>query len=138
MPPAAKADYIKLPDALKANNSNTLRIRRMSCFINCGTYKENLSLPFYITVLLFMAIPLTASAEEYLKSGLAHYKLRQYEQAVTNLDKAISLNPNYGEAYGLLGLIHEQLRHYEQAIADFDQTIAISPQNAEASVESEQ
>ena len=104
--------------------------------------KSEAALLLIITVLLFMAIPLTASAEpsaeEYLKSGLAHYKLRQYEQAVTNLDKAISLNPNYGEAYGLRGLIHEQLRHYEQAVADFDQTIAISPQNAEASVESEQ
>ena len=48
--------------------------------------------------------------------GFAYMANKQYEQAITALQKAVSLSPNYTDGYGLLALIHNNLGNAEEAI----------------------
>lgn len=65
--------------------------------------------------------------EAYYKRGLAQLKLGQNEQALTDLNKAIAIDPNYLEALFALGNSYFKLKSFEQAISTYSQVIAIDP-----------
>lgn len=59
--------------------------------------------------------------------GIDYYKIGQYDQAITSFRSAISLDPNYIDAYYNLGSVLEYLGQYDAALAVFKQIIVRQP-----------
>jgi tetratricopeptide (TPR) repeat protein len=56
----------------------------------------------------------------------------QYDQAITDYNKAIEINPRYAEAYNNRGGTYSQIGQYDQAISDCTKAIEINPRYADA------
>lgn len=63
----------------------------------------------------------------YLQLGSAKYSLGLNEEAITDFNKALELNPKNVDALGHRGIVKSQLGHHEEAITDFDEAIKLKP-----------
>ncbi|NMF60513.1 tetratricopeptide repeat protein [Pseudanabaena yagii] len=63
----------------------------------------------------------------FLEVGNLFNSLEQYEEAITDFDKAIELNPNYVKAWFNRGIAKGNLKRHKEAIADFDKVIELNP-----------
>lgn len=61
--------------------------------------------------------------------GIDFYKTGQYDEAITSFKTAISLDPNYIDAYYNLGLVLEYLQQDDAALAVFKQIIVRKPED---------
>jgi tetratricopeptide (TPR) repeat protein len=68
----------------------------------------------------------------YLNRGLARNQKSDYDGAISDFDKAISLDSKSADAYNARGLAHYYKVDLERSIADYDKAIAINPSFAEA------
>ena len=57
---------------------------------------------------------------------------RHLEEAITEFDIAISLDPNFAVAYNNRGIAYKRLGQPERAMEDFNEVIRFDPLNAEA------
>jgi predicted O-linked N-acetylglucosamine transferase (SPINDLY family) len=64
--------------------------------------------------------------------GVALYELKRYQEAITDYDKALTLKPDYAEAYSNKGATLNELKRYEEAIAHYDKALSLKPDYAEA------
>ena len=58
---------------------------------------------------------------------MAKWRLKQFDGAVADFTKAVSLNPDYAPAYNNRGNVYMDLNRVEEAYRDFDKAIALSP-----------
>jgi small glutamine-rich tetratricopeptide repeat-containing protein alpha len=65
----------------------------------------------------------------YANRGLAYQKLNNHEQAIADLEKAISLNPSYIKTYPRLASSYMVLKKVEKAGQIIDQGLVIEPGN---------
>ncbi|MCK9614063.1 MAG: tetratricopeptide repeat protein [Candidatus Omnitrophica bacterium] len=84
------------------------------------------------TFLAFGNIYAQETAKELLEKGKQFYEEHKYDEAITEYNKAIELNPNYAEAYNNRGVAYNVKGSYDQAISDFTRAIEINPSYAEA------
>ncbi|MDJ0625668.1 MAG: tetratricopeptide repeat protein [Candidatus Caenarcaniphilales bacterium] len=70
------------------------------------------------------------NAEEFFKSGIAKYKLKDFTGAIADFDKAIDLSPSHGEAYLYRGKCKKQLNDPKSAMADFEKSLELNPNSA--------
>ena len=63
------------------------------------------------------------TAEDFVRRGMAYYARKQYDAAVADLNKAISLNPQEREAYYALGMVLKAQEKKEEAVAAFQKTL---------------
>jgi Flp pilus assembly protein TadD len=63
-----------------------------------------------------------AVADDFIKSGLAHLRKADYDQAIADFDRAIALNPNSAVAYYDRGIAYRA-----KANADFNRATDIDP-----------
>ena len=75
--------------------------------------------------------PSTEAKLQY-NQGVDYYKVGQYDQAMAAFRQAITLDPNYIDAYYNLGSILEYLRQDEAALAVFKQVIVRKPDDYES------
>jgi tetratricopeptide (TPR) repeat protein len=75
-------------------------------------------------VRLFQAIAMAAA---YYNLGNAYNNKKQYDRAIAEFDKAITLNPKHANAYGNRGYAYEKLGQRDKAIADFRKVIELRP-----------
>jgi tetratricopeptide (TPR) repeat protein len=68
-----------------------------------------------------------ATASDFVIESSEKYKKGDLQGAIADLDKAITLNPNYAEAYNSRGLTYRALKNYQRAIADYDKAVALNP-----------
>jgi tetratricopeptide (TPR) repeat protein len=69
----------------------------------------------------------------YLTRAYVYSQLQEFRQSLSDLDRAITLNPQFAKAYNNRGnLKYEKLNDLQGALADFDRAIAINPQYAVA------
>ena len=68
------------------------------------------------------------TAITYYNLGVEKLELGDYESAITELDEAIAIYPQYANAYHNRGLAKIGLGDNEGAIADFDRVIEINPE----------
>jgi tetratricopeptide (TPR) repeat protein len=81
------------------------------------------------------ALPISDSqttAQEFFQLGVDEIHRSNYQQAIADLNQAIQLQSDFGQAYSDRCLAYLQLQEYHQAIADCTVAINLSPQNAEA------
>ncbi len=65
------------------------------------------------------------SAASYERRGTAYYNHRDYEQALTDFNKAIELDPDYAAAYFERGWVYKKLGDEPRAQADFAKARAL-------------
>ena len=58
--------------------------------------------------------------------------LGNYTQAIPDFNRAIEIDPRFGEAYNNRGMAYGSLGNYTQAIADFNRAIEIHPRYGKA------
>jgi len=68
----------------------------------------------------------------YNNRGIAYGEKGQYDQAISDFNKAIEINPRYDKAYNNRGIVHRLKGQYGQAISDFNKAIEINPMDAQA------
>lgn len=66
-------------------------------------------------------------AESYNSRGLAAAKQDRYEDAISELTRAINKNPVYSDAYFNRALVYTALGHVDKAVSDFTKVIELSP-----------
>ena len=59
-------------------------------------------------------------------------KKGQHEKAISDLNKAIQINPKNAEAYNNRGYAYVNKGQYDKAISDFTKAIEINPRSASA------
>ena len=82
-------------------------------------------------LLILLCVPLIGlgqTAHDYCKKGNDYYDNGEYELAMENYNKAISINPDYPYAYCLRGDVYEDLKNYDYAIAEYTRAIQIDPE----------
>jgi len=67
----------------------------------------------------------------YNNRGIAYGEKGQYDQAISDFNKAIEINPRYGQAYNNRGIVYRLKGQYDQAISDFNKAIEINPRDAQ-------
>jgi lipopolysaccharide biosynthesis regulator YciM len=71
-------------------------------------------------------------ADAYNNQGNAYRSKGQYDQAITDYNKALEINPRYAEAYINRGTTYFRKGQYDQAITDYNKALEINPRNAVA------
>jgi Tfp pilus assembly protein PilF len=71
-------------------------------------------------------------AKFYNNRGIAFAEKGQYEQAISDFNKALEINPRYNKAYNNRGIVYRLRGQYHQAISDFNKAISTNPLDAEA------
>jgi tetratricopeptide (TPR) repeat protein len=59
--------------------------------------------------------------------GVAKWRLKQFDAAIVDLTKAISLSPDHAPAYNNRGTVLMDMNRVEDAYKDFERAIALSP-----------
>jgi len=65
--------------------------------------------------------------EVYLTKALSYFFLKKYDLAENNYKLALSVNPEYYEAYFNLGILNLKLEKYNKSIEYFDSTLSRNP-----------
>ena len=73
-------------------------------------------------------------ADAYNNRGAAYAALGQYERAIAECDKAITINPGEARAYNNRGLTYADLQRYDESLRDYTRAIELDPQLAQAYV----
>ena len=77
-------------------------------------------------------VPATETAEQHNERGVVLSAVGLYEQAITEFNKAIELDPEYAMAYNNRGNAYWNKGNFDRAIADYDKAIELDPEYAEA------
>ena len=91
-----------------------------------------------ISLLLLLLFSLTTAicygqtAKEYFDKGIAYLNKGMFDQAITELKKALEIDPNLAEAYTTLGAAYAGKGMLDKAIAEFKKAIEINPNYAMA------
>ena len=68
----------------------------------------------------------------YYNIGVYKAKLKDYNGAISDYNKAIELNPNYTKAYYNRGISKSKLKDHYGAISDFNKAIELNPNYTKA------
>jgi tetratricopeptide (TPR) repeat protein len=79
------------------------------------------------TVALKPSFPVDQLAYIYRKRGFAYKRLKEYDLAIADYNRAIELSPNYARAYASRGSAYRSLREYDLAIADYNRALELWP-----------
>ena len=64
----------------------------------------------------------------YHYRGALYLKRERIDEALADLDRALTLNPRLATAYGDRGIAHRKKGEYARAIADYDEAIRLWPE----------
>ena len=62
----------------------------------------------------------SSDAHYYFRQGIAYYETGQYDNAISDFNKALEINPNYAEAYYNRGIINLRKQEYDKALDDLE------------------
>ena len=74
----------------------------------------------------------SAVAADHYDRGEAHYLDGEYDQAFSELTKAIDIDPRLARAYVIRGMAYNDKDEHDLAIVDFTKLIEIKPMDARA------
>ena len=71
-------------------------------------------------------------ADAYYYRGYCHYRMVQYDQAISDFKNTLKLGTNYSEkTYYYMGRTYYKMENYEEAIKSFTNAIEINPEEAD-------
>jgi lipoprotein NlpI len=68
----------------------------------------------------------------YNNRGIANKAKGNYNQAISDYDRAIELNREYANAYNNRGVVHYAIGNLDQAISDYNKAIELNPKHVNA------
>jgi tetratricopeptide (TPR) repeat protein len=83
-----------------------------------------------LPIALFFLFSCTKDAAFYVTRGNDCANKGQYDEAISDYNKALEINPQYALAYYNRGLAYDSKGQYDQAISDFNKALEINPRNA--------
>jgi protein O-mannosyl-transferase len=113
-------------EALFASSSLLLLSLFIVTWTQVGYWRNNIALYDHS---LRVASP---SDPIYCNRGIAYYDLGIHQQAISDLNRAIEINPESTDSYYNLGLVYAKLGNHRQAISDYNRAIEIKPDYADA------
>jgi len=72
------------------------------------------------------------TAQYYYEQGDEHFKAGNLDQAITDYNRALEINPRDAEAYNNRGIAYDDKSQHDQAITDFNRALKINPRLAGA------
>ena len=69
-------------------------------------------------------------AEVFTSAGVTHLQMGEYDRAIRNFDRALSLQPGLVVAWRNRALAHREKGDYERAIADYEHASVLAPSDA--------
>ncbi|MEL7244491.1 MAG: tetratricopeptide repeat protein, partial [Cyanobacteria bacterium J06573_2] len=69
-------------------------------------------------------------ADDFYLQGGNKFKKKNYQGAVTDLSKAVNLNPRYEDAHMKLGDAFYKLKSYRKAKASYGKVLRLNPRNS--------
>ena len=85
-----------------------------------------------IGLFVFNKYRLKKLAADHLNKGTILAEKKQYDEAISNFDKAIELDPDNSVIYVKRGDAYDEKKQPEQALADFNRAIDLDPKNSMA------
>ncbi|MFC2068283.1 tetratricopeptide repeat protein, partial [Chloroflexota bacterium] len=82
------------------------------------------------TASIFAACTELTKAQEHSNAGVCLYDQGNYEEAITEYNEAIWLDPNMTIAYDNRGWVYYETGQYDLAIADYYKAIDLNPNDA--------
>lgn len=80
------------------------------------------------------APPSQTTADDWYLQAQTKIQREDYKGAISDLDQAIQLKPDYSAAYSARGFAHARLAQASSSLADSEQAIRLDPDNAQAYV----
>lgn len=74
-------------------------------------------------------IAFSQNAKKAYKTGIDFYEAGNYKDAIEQFSNAITLNPEYKEAYVMRGQAYELIKDYQKASDDFKRTVIFDPKS---------
>jgi tetratricopeptide (TPR) repeat protein len=71
-------------------------------------------------------------AEFYLNRGLDYVNKGQYDQGISDLTKAIEIDPRFARAYDIRSITYMAKSQWDQAMSDCNKALEINPRSASA------
>ena len=81
-------------------------------------------------LLLLMIVPMIGfgqTAYDYCEQGNDYHKEGEYQLAIENYNRAISIDPDYEYAYYRRGNLYRDLKNYDYSISDYTRAIRVNP-----------
>jgi lipoprotein NlpI len=69
-------------------------------------------------------------AESLTSAGVTHLQQREFDRAIRDFDRALTLQPGLVVAWRNRGLAHRSKGDYERALADYEQALLFAPSDA--------
>ena len=63
---------------------------------------------------------------------MCHILSKKYDEAISDLQQAIKLNPKNGDAYGNLGLAYTEMGKNDEALTSLNTALTLDPDNSNA------
>jgi tetratricopeptide (TPR) repeat protein len=102
---------------------------KLACYVALGSYSLTKKLDKAFQAEKWYEL---INADDYGRLGYADIKLRDYGQALINLDKSISIDPNKFSSLHNRGIVHNILQNYEQAKIDLNKALFIDDSSSAA------
>ena len=82
-------------------------------------------------VFLFSLSTFSQNAKKFYKTGEEFFKAGNYQDAINQFTSAVSLNPQYKDAYFMRGSSYEITKDFTKAAEDFNRALILEPKNEE-------
>ena len=90
-----------------------------------------LTLFILCSIFINTALSDASPVEKHYRDAIAYHDLGEFEQAISEYRKAITLNPNSPIIYNRLGVAYSELKQYDAALDAYQKALALSPMTAE-------
>jgi tetratricopeptide (TPR) repeat protein len=84
-------------------------------------------IPLLLATLALAAACGPSQAERHVNQGIEFHKQGRLDDALSEFDRAIELDPKLAKAYGNRGWVYWQRGELDKALADLDRAIELDP-----------